>query len=77
MLPINASNIIATEREVCVRFIGAFNILLTSLILECLTRYIEKSKTYDIHPISILDDLHVQAQTGKVKCAPNLKFMDI
>ncbi|CAF1460314.1 unnamed protein product [Adineta steineri] len=32
-------------------------------MLECLTTYIEKWKTYDIHPISILDGLHVQAQT--------------
>ncbi|CAF4271378.1 unnamed protein product [Adineta steineri] len=32
-------------------------------MLECLTTYIEKWKTYDIHPISILDSLHVQAQT--------------
>jgi hypothetical protein len=32
-------------------------------MLECLTTYIEKWKTFDIHPISILDGLHVQAQT--------------
>ncbi|CAF1563280.1 unnamed protein product, partial [Adineta steineri] len=52
MSPTNTSNIIATEREVCLRFIGAFNFLLTPLMLECLT-------TYDIHPISTLDGLHV------------------
>jgi hypothetical protein len=63
MSPIGSSNIIATEREVCLRFIGAFNILLTPLMLECLTTYIDKWKTYDLHPISILDGLHVQAQT--------------
>ncbi|CAF4264009.1 unnamed protein product, partial [Adineta steineri] len=63
MSPSNTSNIIATEREVCLQFIGAFNFLLTPLMLECLTTYIEKWKTYDIHPISILDSLHVQAQT--------------
>ncbi|CAF1459004.1 unnamed protein product [Adineta steineri] len=34
MSSINASNIITTEREVYLRFIGAFNILLTSLLLE-------------------------------------------
>ncbi|CAF1398557.1 unnamed protein product [Adineta steineri] len=55
MSPSNTSNIIATEREVCLQFIGAFNFLLTPLMLECLTTYIEKWKTYDIHPISILD----------------------
>ncbi|CAF1352429.1 unnamed protein product [Adineta steineri] len=65
MSPINVSNIIATKRYL--RFDGTFNILLTSLMLEDLTTYIEKWKTYDIHPISILDDLHVQAQTGQVK----------
>jgi hypothetical protein len=32
-------------------------------MLECLTTYIEKWKTFDIHPISILDGLHIQAQT--------------
>ncbi|CAF1530152.1 unnamed protein product [Adineta steineri] len=77
MSPVNASNIIATKRKVCIRFIGAFNILSTPLMLEDLTTYIEKWKTYDIHPISILENLHVQAQAGQVKCAPNLKFMDI
>jgi hypothetical protein len=63
MSPISSSNIIATEKEICLRFIGAFNILLTPLMLECLTTYIEKWKTFDIHPISILDGLHFQAQT--------------
>ncbi|CAF3884390.1 unnamed protein product [Rotaria sp. Silwood1] len=56
-------NIITTEREVCLRFIDIFNIFLTSLILECLTTYIEKCKTFDNHSISILDGLHIQAQT--------------
>ncbi|CAF3594694.1 unnamed protein product [Rotaria sp. Silwood1] len=61
--PIGSSNVIATEKEICLRFIGAFNILLTPLMLEYLTIYIEKLKTYDIHPILILDGLHFQAQT--------------
>jgi hypothetical protein len=59
----NSSNTIATEKEVCLRFIGALNILLTPLMLECLTTYIEKWKTYDLHPMSILDGLHFQGQT--------------
>ncbi|CAF4864101.1 unnamed protein product, partial [Rotaria magnacalcarata] len=59
--PVGSSNIIATEKDVCLRFIGAFNVLLTPLMLECLTTYIEKWKTFDIHPISILDGLHFQA----------------
>ncbi|CAF1438132.1 unnamed protein product [Adineta steineri] len=74
MSPINASSIIAAEREVCLRFIGAFNILLTPLILEYLTTYIEKWKTYDIHPISILDGLHVQA---KIKLYPSVTSIDL
>ncbi|CAF4845808.1 unnamed protein product, partial [Rotaria sp. Silwood1] len=61
--PTSSSNIIATEKEICLRFIGAFNILLTPLMLECLTTYIEKWKTFDIHPLSILDGLQIQAQT--------------
>ena len=61
--PTNASNIIATEKEICLRFIGALNILLTPLMLECLTTYIDKLETYQLHPISILDGLHIQAQT--------------
>ncbi len=60
---ITSSNIIATENEICLRFIGALNILLTPLMLECLTTYIEKWKTYELHPISILDGLHFQCQT--------------
>jgi hypothetical protein len=60
----NSSNIIATEKEVCLRFIGALNILLTPLMLECLTTYIDKWKTYDLHPMSILDGLHFQTQTS-------------
>ena len=63
MSPIPSSNIIATEKEISLRFIGAFNILLTPLMLECLNTYIEKWKTFDLHPIAILDALHVQAQT--------------
>jgi hypothetical protein len=59
----NSSNIIATEKEVCLKFIGALNILLTPLMLECLTTYIEKLKTYELHPMSILDGLHLQAHT--------------
>jgi len=59
----NSSTIIATEKEICLRFIGALNILLTPLMLECLTTYIEKWKTYDLHPMSILDGLHFQGQT--------------
>ncbi|CAF3490546.1 unnamed protein product [Rotaria socialis] len=58
-----SSNIIATENELCLRFKGPLNILLTPLMLECLTAYIEKWKTYELHPMSILDDLHFQAQT--------------
>ena len=61
--PLGSSNIIATEKEVCLRFNGAFNVLLTPLMLECLTTYIDKWKTYELHPMSILDGLHVQAQT--------------
>jgi hypothetical protein len=60
---VNPSNIIATEKEVCLRFMNPLNILLTPLMLECLTTYIEKWKTYDIHPISILDGLHFLSQT--------------
>jgi len=59
----SSSNIIATEKEICLKFIGALNILLTPLMLECLTTYIDKWKTYDLHPMSILDGLHFQAQT--------------
>ncbi|CAF1031213.1 unnamed protein product [Adineta ricciae] len=58
-----ASNVIATEREVCLRFIGALNILCTPLMLECLNTYIDTWKTYELHPMSILDGLHFQAQT--------------
>ena len=61
--PFNLSNTIATEKEICLRFIGAVNILLTPLMLECLTTYIDKWNTYDLHPMSILDGLHFQAQT--------------
>ncbi|CAF4302752.1 unnamed protein product, partial [Adineta steineri] len=57
------SNIISTEKEVCLRFIGSLNILLTPLMLECLTTYIDKWNTYDIHPMSILDGLHLLGQT--------------
>ncbi|CAF4747218.1 unnamed protein product, partial [Rotaria magnacalcarata] len=32
-------------------------------MLECLTTYIDKWKTYELHPMSILDGLHFQAQT--------------
>ena len=59
----SSSNIIATEKEVCLRFNGPLNILLTPLMLECLTTYIDKWQTYDLHPMSILDGLHFQAQT--------------
>ena len=59
----NISTIIATEKEVCLRFIGPLNILLTPLMLECLTTYIEKWQSYTLHPMSILDGLHFQAQT--------------
>ncbi|CAF3397517.1 unnamed protein product [Rotaria sp. Silwood1] len=63
MLSFNSSSMISTEKEICLRFIGSLNILLTPLMLECLTTYIEKWKTYDLHPMSILDGLHFQAQT--------------
>ena len=66
-----SSNIIATEKEVCLRFIGALNILLTPLMLECLTTYIEKWKTYDLHPMSILDGLHFQAQATSTQIHPS------
>lgn len=59
----HSSNIIATEKDICLRFNGPFNILLTPLMLECLTTYIDKWQTYDLHPMSILDGLHFQAQT--------------
>jgi hypothetical protein len=72
MSPLTSSNTIATEKEVCLRFIGAFNILLTPLMLECLTTYIEKWKTFDIHPISILDGLHFQAQTQSNPLIPSI-----
>ena len=63
MSPISSSTIIATEKDISLRFIGAFNILFTPLMLECLTTYIEKWQTFDLHPIAILDALHFQAQT--------------
>ena len=59
----NSSQIIPTEKEICLRFMGTLNILLTPLMLECLTAYIEKWKTYDSHWMSILDGVHFQAQT--------------
>ena len=68
----SGSATIATEREVCLRFMGGFQILLTPLMLECLTTYIERWKTYDIHPISILDGLHIQAQNQAVPSPPAL-----
>lgn len=71
MSPISSSNIIATEKEVCLRFIGAFNILFTPLMLECLTTYIEKWQTFDLHPIAILDALHIQAQTQSNPSIPS------
>jgi len=74
MSPVNSSNTIATEKEVCLKFIGAFNILLTPLMLECLTTYIEKWKTFNIHPISILDGLHIQAQT---QSNPSITSIDL
>ena len=40
-------------------------------MLECLTTYIEKWKTVDLHPISLLDGLHIQAQT-KSNPSPSL-----
>jgi hypothetical protein len=58
-----SSNIIATEKEICLRFMRELSILLTPLMLECLTTYIEKWQTYALHPMSILDGLHFQAQT--------------
>ncbi|CAF4065238.1 unnamed protein product, partial [Rotaria sp. Silwood2] len=63
MPSLNSSSIIATEKEMCLRFSGALNILLTPLMLECITTYIETWKTYELHPMSVLDGLHVQAQT--------------
>ncbi|CAF3740732.1 unnamed protein product [Rotaria sordida] len=63
MSSLNSSNAIATETELCLRFISSLNIFLTPLMLECLTTYIEKWKTYELHPISVLDGLHFHAQT--------------
>ena len=60
--PSGSSSTIATERDVCLRFMGALQILLTPLMLECLTTYIDKWKTFDIHPMALLDGLHIQAQ---------------
>ncbi|UJR36630.1 hypothetical protein I4U23_029350 [Adineta vaga] len=59
----SSSTVIATEKEVCLRFIGALNILFTPLMLECLNTYIDKLKTYELHPMSILDGLHFQTHT--------------
>ena len=51
---------------------GALEILLTPLMLECLTTYTEKWKTYELHPISILDGLHIQAQQNTpIQSSPN------
>lgn len=54
---------ISAEREISIRCMGGFQILFTPLMLESLTTYIEKLKTYELHPISILDGLHFKAQT--------------
>ncbi|CAF1173494.1 unnamed protein product [Adineta steineri] len=43
-------------------------------MLESLTTYIEKWKTYDIHPISILGGLHIQAKT---KSNPSITSVDL
>ena len=56
----SSANLLATEREICLKFIGAFNILFTPLMLECLTNYLDRWKTYLQHPMSVLDSLHFQ-----------------
>lgn len=77
MSSLNSSNIIATEKEVCLKFIGALNILLTPLMLECLTTYINKWQTYNLHPISILDGLHFQSQTQSTPPSTTTTAIDL
>jgi hypothetical protein len=73
----SASNVVATEKEVCLQFIRELNILLTPLMLECLTTYIEKWQTYDLHPMSILDGLHFQGQTTSNTPSSSLSSIDV
>ena len=59
----DSSTITSCEKEICLKFIGALNILLTPLMLECLTTYIDRWKTYEPHVMSILDALHFHTIT--------------
>ncbi|CAF0951192.1 unnamed protein product, partial [Didymodactylos carnosus] len=74
--PTRTSTITSTTNDICIKCIGSINILLTPLILECLTTYIEKWKQYEIHPLSVLDRLHFEAQQKQSLPASSLSNGD-
>ena len=59
-----SAQLLTYEKEFCLKFFGPLNVLLTPLMLDCLTAYLDKWKTYREHPISILDDLQIRAQAN-------------